>query len=185
MQVHPAARRVQALLEGHSASYLQRCAVIFQSSKEAAKAAGSKHLLVLPRTWPQDPTFSIYQRQSGGQAASRQPASPVQQPEDAAEQVAEDAAMATERAAAKFLPLSSGLLRLLLRASSLRQLDLPFQLTPEQAVILQDNLTKFVLGRCAHWRSTRATALLRRQLAFSKCIHKCLVATMVTCGGGR
>ena len=148
LQVHAAARRVQALLEGQSADYLQRCAVIWQSSKEAAKAAGSKHLLVLPRSWPQDPNFIFYRQQARTEAAS-QHAGPTAPPEDAAEQVAEDAAMATERAAAKFLPLSSGLLQLLLRASNLRQLDLPFQLTSEQASILQDDLTKFVLGRCA------------------------------------
>jgi hypothetical protein len=155
LQLHATARKAQRLLEAHSAPYLARCAEVLESSREAAQAAGSKHALVLPKTWPADPNFPFYKAGSQAQgnaapaaaAAAADPAAGGDPGQQQGEAVAEEAALAEERVGAKFLPLSSGFLRVLLAARDLQALELPFELTPLQRDIMRHGLTKFVLGR--------------------------------------
>jgi hypothetical protein len=166
-QLHAVARKAQRLLEAHSPGYLARCAEVLESSKAAARAASSRHALMLPKTWPLDPNFALYR--AGLAQAGAMPAATVATVAAAGgeqEAVAEEAALAEERVGAKFLPLSSGFLRVLLAARDLQALELPFELTPLQQEIMRHGLTKFVLGRWAPQSTTDCPLLSTGQIGY-------------------
>ncbi|GAQ79821.1 tRNA-splicing endonuclease positive effector [Klebsormidium nitens] len=147
-------RRLESSYRTYSPGYLHRC---------RAKRSPDKNGLVLPLTWDRDDRFVWFKKDRA-----------VEVSEEALEHSGEAAAAGLEEAAVdesllllKFYEMSPGAAHVLMTAADGSELELPFEVSEQEAAIVQYPKSVFILGRSGTGKTTVITTrLLQKEQRF-------------------